>query len=202
MNGFWQNEKIDWEQGIKQIDLIYAINDSGSGHVTNYPELKDLTTPTRVRLTMVQVSAGSTFDPSIITGGSGGTGGAGGAAAGGGGAGGLGGAFGLGGSGNGGAASGGGVNGGYGGLLNGGTGGSGGASAGTAPSAAGTSPSVAGGSGAGGSGSSAPAPNVDTSSDSGCSLSNAQPAYQRYSGGLAILAALGLFRRTRRLLRR
>ncbi len=76
MTEWWNNGELDWEQGIKQMDLIYAIDDSGSGHITNYPELKDLTTPTRVRITMVQVSAGSTYDPSILElpGGEGGTG--------------------------------------------------------------------------------------------------------------------------------
>ena len=112
MTEWWQNDKITWDQGIKQVDLIYAINDSGSGHITNYPELKDLTTPTRVRITMVQVSAGSTYDPSIITPtpGAGGSGGAGGGA-------GVGGVTGVGGmllpmGGSGGVS-----NGGYGGLL-------------------------------------------------------------------------------------
>src|SRR5215471_69556 len=66
MTAFWNNDQIQWDRGIKQIDLIYAINDSGSGHITNYPELKDLTTPTRVRITMVQVSAGAKYDPSIL----------------------------------------------------------------------------------------------------------------------------------------
>lgn len=200
MTSFWQNEKIEWDQGIKQIDLIYAINDSGSGHITNYPELKDLTTPTRVRLTMVQVSAGSTYDPSIIDGGMGGSGGAGGA----GGSAPVGGAGGLGGSsvfgGNGGVANGG--SGGYGGLLDAGMGGSGGASAGTSPSVAGTSQTVAGSSSTGGSGSVAPVSNADTSSDGGCSLSSAPAPYQRYGGGLALLAAVALWRRTRRLLSR
>ena len=66
MTAFWNNTQIQWDKGIKQVDLIYAINDSGSGHITNYPELKDLTTPTRVRITMVQVSAGAQYDPFII----------------------------------------------------------------------------------------------------------------------------------------
>src|SRR5260221_2641574 len=66
MTSFWQNDTIQWDRGIKQVDLIYAINDSGSGHITNYPDLQNLTTPTRVRITMVQVSAGSKYDPSII----------------------------------------------------------------------------------------------------------------------------------------
>jgi hypothetical protein len=66
MTAWWNNDQLQWDKGIKQVDLIYAINDSGMGHITNYPELKDLTTPTRVRITMVQVSAGATYDPSII----------------------------------------------------------------------------------------------------------------------------------------
>jgi hypothetical protein len=201
MTDFWQNEKIVWDQGIKQMDLIYAIDDSGSGHVTNHADLKDLTTPTRVRITMVQVSAGATYDPSIIegTGGYGGAGGAGGGSAGG--AGGLGGTSMLGGSSSGGApSSGGSASGGYGGLL--GMGGSGGASAGTPPSVAGTSASSAGSTNSGSGGSGAPPSNADTSSSAGCALAPAKPTRQLYSGGLALLAALGLFRRTRRLLRR
>ena len=86
MTEWWQNGELNWDQGVKQMDLIYAINDSGSGHVSNYPDLKDLTTPTKVRITMVQVSAGSTYDSSIIPGvggGMGGAAGAGGAGAGG-----------------------------------------------------------------------------------------------------------------------
>jgi hypothetical protein len=66
MTDWWQNDQLNWDQGVKQMDLIYAIDDSGSGHVSNYPDLKDLTTPTKVRITMVQVSAGSTYDPSIL----------------------------------------------------------------------------------------------------------------------------------------
>ena len=38
------------------------------GHITNFPALKDLVTPTRVRIAMVQVSNGSTYDPSILAG--------------------------------------------------------------------------------------------------------------------------------------
>jgi MYXO-CTERM domain-containing protein len=66
MTSFWNNAQVGWAGGIKQMDLIYAINDSGSGHVHNYPALKDQTTPTKVRLTMIQVSAGSTYDPTKL----------------------------------------------------------------------------------------------------------------------------------------
>jgi MYXO-CTERM domain-containing protein len=66
MTSWWNNSQLQWDKGVKQVDMIYAINDSGSGHITNYPELKDKTTPTKVRVTMVQVSAGSTYDPTLL----------------------------------------------------------------------------------------------------------------------------------------
>jgi hypothetical protein len=66
MTEWWNNTQLQWDKGVKQVDMIYAINDSGSGHVTNFPDLKDRTTPTRVRVTMVQVSAGAQYDPSIL----------------------------------------------------------------------------------------------------------------------------------------
>jgi hypothetical protein len=66
MHTFYNNTTLQWDKGVKQVDLVYTINGSGSGHITNFPNLKDLTTPTKVRITMVQVSAGSTYDPSIL----------------------------------------------------------------------------------------------------------------------------------------
>jgi hypothetical protein len=68
MRTFYNNNTIQWDRGIKQVDLVYTINDSGSGHISNYPALKDLTTPTRVRITMVQASSGASYDPSILGG--------------------------------------------------------------------------------------------------------------------------------------
>jgi hypothetical protein len=204
MTDWWQNDKIQWDAGIKQVDLIYAINDSGSGHITNYPELKDLTTPTRVRITMVQVSAGSTYDPSIITN----TSGMGGSGAGG---------MGSGGAGTGGAMMlplGGGAgasNAGAGGLLGmagiDAVGGSG--NAGTNPiadagsSALGTAgtPSTPSTPTSGGS-ASAPFTNADSGTDSGCSISSAPGGTESLAGILAALSALALAHRTRRLLRR
>ncbi len=75
MTNFYNDDTIDWTKGIGEVDLIYTINDSGSGHVHFFPELKDKTTPTTVRIAMVQVSAGSTYDGSILPGGAGGSGG-------------------------------------------------------------------------------------------------------------------------------
>lgn len=200
MTDWWQNDKIEWDAGIKQVDLIYAINDSGSGHVTNYPALKDATTPTRVRITMVQVSAGSTYDPSIIT--TSNAGGAGGSGAGGNSGGGAGG-FGLGGSGSGGVASGG-----YGGLL-------GLAGAETSGGAAGTSTLGTAGTAQAGSGGAtsapvlpsaggAPAPigSAASDTDAGCNFSSAPDAAASLGGILAALSGFALLRRTRRMLRR
>ncbi|HVY31379.1 MAG TPA: hypothetical protein VHB79_32725 [Polyangiaceae bacterium] len=202
MTDWWNNSQLNWDQGVKQVDMIYAIDDSGSGHITNYPELKDLTTPTRVRVTMVQVSAGSTYDPSIIPGiGAGGSGGAG--------AGGNSGSSGAGGTmmlplgGTGGSASGG-----MGGLLDmsGGSGGmpasSAGASSAGTSSSAGSSPVTATGAAGSGNLSGTPAGTADTSNDAGCSMSSAPQDIASLSGALAALSALALVRRTRRLLRR
>jgi hypothetical protein len=66
MRSFWNNATIQWDYGVKQVDLVYTINDSGSGHVTNFPDRKDLVTPTKVRITMIQVSSGGTYDPDWI----------------------------------------------------------------------------------------------------------------------------------------
>jgi MYXO-CTERM domain-containing protein len=79
MTSFYNNATIDWTKGITQVDLVYTINDSGSGHVHFFPELQDKTTPTKVRIAMVQVSKGSTYDPTKLPGTGGGTGGSGGA---------------------------------------------------------------------------------------------------------------------------
>lgn len=181
MTDFWQNEEIDWDQGIKQMDLIYAIDDSGSGHITNHPEVKDLVTPTRVRITMVQVSAGATYDSSMFSGAAGAGGsGAGGSAAGGSAAGGLGG---LGGALSAGAAAGasGGVSpGGMGGLL--GLGGT--PVGGSPPATVGGAPVASGGGGA--AGASAPVTPVSSAgkaaaptaeSDGGCSVGEARSSH-------------------------
>lgn len=78
MTEWWNSEVIDWSQGIKQMDLIYKKSTAGLDHVHFFPELEPLLTPTTVRITMVQVAAGDTYDPSALGldfGGNGGTGG-------------------------------------------------------------------------------------------------------------------------------
>jgi hypothetical protein len=204
MTDWWQNDKIQWDQGIKQMDLIYAINDSGSGHITNYPDLKDLTTPTRVRITLVQVSAGAEYDPSIIDT----MNGAGGAGSGGSGSGGASGAAGGGGmlpfGGNGGVSA----AAGSGGLLGmGGTESAGSSSVAGSPSggsmtSGGSSSTLPTGAAGSGSVMNSPAGTGNSGADAGCNFSEAPRDIASLSAALAALSALALARRTQRLLRR
>jgi hypothetical protein len=83
MTSWWQNDQLDWAFGVKQMDLVYKKSSAGSDHIHNFPELKDVLTPTTLRITMVQVSDGDTYDESTLGldfGGGGGSGGNGGAA--------------------------------------------------------------------------------------------------------------------------
>lgn len=200
MTAFYNNAAIGWTQGISEVDLVYTINDSGSGHVHYFPELKDKTTPTKVRIAMVQVSKGSTYDPSKLPGGMnmGGAGGAGSGGAEGGGTGGssgnaTGGTNGTAGSGDAGGTSV--AGGGSSGQSAGGAAGSGsivpiGGGAGTAGA-----PAVAG-TGTGGTSSGSPGA-AASQDEGGCTFSSTT---DRAGAGWAALAALGalLLRRPRR----
>jgi MYXO-CTERM domain-containing protein len=178
MHSFYNNAQIDFTKAINEVDLIYTINDSGSGHVHYFPELKDKTTPTKVRIAMVQVSEGATYDPSILPG----TGGMGGA----GGTGGMAGAGGAAGASTGGSPSSSGA-GGLGGTAEPGRGGVSGSA--TTPTVSGSS--SGGGPGAGApssSGTSSSSPGAgDTSESAGCSLGSAP------TSSVAAWLALGLF---------
>ncbi|MDF3068461.1 MAG: hypothetical protein K0R38_4062 [Polyangiaceae bacterium] len=195
MTDFWQNETIEWDKGIKQMDLVYTINDSGSGHVHYFPELKDKTTPTRVRITLVQVSAGSRYDPSILDA-AGGTSGAGGSPSGG--------ADQGGGVASGGAAGTVGTLGGAGGMSGGGSGALLNAGAGgTVPSSGGSSLSGASGAPAAGMASSAgsvsttPAVALEPKGDAGCAMSRLA-SRSSWNALCVAFAGLALARRTRR----
>lgn len=63
MRSFWENESIIWTEGIKQMDLVYK--DDKNLHAHKRPDPEKFF-PTRVRITMVQVSAGSKYDPSLV----------------------------------------------------------------------------------------------------------------------------------------
>ncbi len=185
MHSFYNNATIDFTKGISQVDMIYTINDSGSGHVHNFPELKDKTTPTKVRIAMVQVSEGDTYDPSILpgTGSMAGSGGAGGTPA------------------SGGAAGAGGMN--VAGSPSGGVAGGGGVPAQGGVSGTATTPSVSGASSGGGTSGGAPSSagtssitsaTGATSEASGCGL-GAAPVSS--AAPWLVLGLFGLVRRRR-----
>jgi hypothetical protein len=65
MKSFWENDSIVWSEGIKQMDLVIKDNSGGSGHAHKRPDHEKFF-PTKMRITMVQVSAGSKYDPSLV----------------------------------------------------------------------------------------------------------------------------------------
>lgn len=65
MKSFWQNDAIIWSEGIKQMDLVMKDNSGGSGHVHKRADPEKFF-PTKLRITVVQVSAGATYDPSLV----------------------------------------------------------------------------------------------------------------------------------------
>ena len=65
MTSFWQNDLIVWEEGIKEMHLVMKDDSGGGGHAHKRSDPQNHF-PTKVRITMVQVSAGSTYDPSQV----------------------------------------------------------------------------------------------------------------------------------------
>lgn len=65
MTEFWENQSIIWNEGIKQMDLVIKDGSGGGGHAHKRPDSEKFF-PTKVRLTMVQVSAGSKYHPSLV----------------------------------------------------------------------------------------------------------------------------------------
>ena len=65
MTSWWENQSIIWSEGIKQMDLVIKDDSGGSGHAHKRADHENYF-PTKVRITMVQVSAGSTYDPSKV----------------------------------------------------------------------------------------------------------------------------------------
>lgn len=65
MKSFWENDAIVWSEGIKQMDLVIKDNSGGRGHAHKRADSEKFF-PTKMRITMVQVSAGSTYDPSLV----------------------------------------------------------------------------------------------------------------------------------------
>jgi hypothetical protein len=65
MTSFWENEAIVWTEGIKQMDLVIKDNSGGKGHAHKRADHEKFF-PTKVRMTMVQVPAGATYDPKFL----------------------------------------------------------------------------------------------------------------------------------------
>ncbi|HEY0710396.1 MAG TPA: hypothetical protein VGG33_26545 [Polyangia bacterium] len=65
MTSWWQNTAIDWTQGIRQMDLVFKDGSGGSGFAHLRPDPEKYF-PTKLRITMIQVSAGSKYDPSLV----------------------------------------------------------------------------------------------------------------------------------------
>ncbi|WP_298518408.1 hypothetical protein [uncultured Kordia sp.] len=65
MNEFWENESIIWSEGIKQMDLVIKDDSGGQGHAHKRSDHEKFF-PTKVRITMIQVAKGATYDASIF----------------------------------------------------------------------------------------------------------------------------------------
>jgi hypothetical protein len=63
MTSWWENGAIVWTEGIKQMDLVIKDASGGRGHAHRREDHEKFF-PTKVRITMTQVSAGSTYKPS------------------------------------------------------------------------------------------------------------------------------------------
>jgi hypothetical protein len=62
MKSFWQNDAIVWSEGIKQMDLVIKDGSGGNGHAHKRADFEKFF-PTKVRITVTQVSAGAKYDP-------------------------------------------------------------------------------------------------------------------------------------------
>ena len=65
MTEFWENEGIVWSEGIKQMSLVLKGKGGGKSHAHLRPDLTKFF-PTKVRVMMVQVSAGAEYDGSKV----------------------------------------------------------------------------------------------------------------------------------------
>ncbi len=63
MKSFWENNAIIWTEGIKQMDLVMKDKDGNKAHTRVDA---DKFFPTKIRITMIQVSAGSKYDPNLV----------------------------------------------------------------------------------------------------------------------------------------
>lgn len=67
MTTFWQNDDIVWSEGIKEMHLVIKDDSGGKGHAHRRPDHEKFF-PTKVRMTLIQVSKGAKYDPAAVTG--------------------------------------------------------------------------------------------------------------------------------------
>jgi hypothetical protein len=68
MNKFWENDSIIWTEGIKMVTLVIkAAKVPGKSHAHLQPDLSKFF-PTKIHVTMVQISKGGTYDPTKVPG--------------------------------------------------------------------------------------------------------------------------------------
>lgn len=66
MNEFWENDSIIWTEGIKEMTLVIkAAGVKGKNHAHLQPDLTKFF-PTKIRVSMIQVAKGSTYDPTKV----------------------------------------------------------------------------------------------------------------------------------------
>jgi hypothetical protein len=65
MTSFWENESIIWTEGIKQMDLVIKDGSGGQGHAHKRQDHENYF-PTKVRITMIQVAAGASYNPKLL----------------------------------------------------------------------------------------------------------------------------------------
>lgn len=65
MKSFWENDSIVWTEGIKQMDLVIKDDSGGAGHAHKRVDHEKFF-PTTIRLTLIQVAAGATYDPAPL----------------------------------------------------------------------------------------------------------------------------------------
>jgi hypothetical protein len=65
MTSFWQNDLIVWEEGIKEMHLVIKDDSGGAGHAHKRTDPEKFF-PTKMRITMIQVAKGATYDPKLV----------------------------------------------------------------------------------------------------------------------------------------
>lgn len=65
MTKFWQNDGIVWTEGIKEMHLVIKDDSGGKGHAHKRRDHEKFF-PTKIRMTLIQVSKGSKYDPKLL----------------------------------------------------------------------------------------------------------------------------------------